>query len=87
MSKNYEHPAGKGTLFINKYKEKESQPDYKGSGKTLDGKEIEIAGWKGQTQSGDAKLSIQFSEPYVKEENANSNTPPSSSEGQEEIGF
>ena len=43
MSEKYVHPNGKATLFINKYKKAENQPDLKGTGTTLDGKEIEIA--------------------------------------------
>lgn len=32
-------------LFINEYKEKDTQPDYKGKG-TIGGKEFKAAGWK-----------------------------------------
>jgi len=66
MSEKYKHQNRKATLFKNKYKDSESKPDYKGSGTMLDGKEIEIAMWKGQTQGGDLKLTLAFSEPYVK---------------------
>jgi len=34
----------------------------------LDGNEFEIAGWKGKTQNGEDKISIQVSKPYVKDE-------------------
>ena len=69
MSEKYVHPNGKGSLFINSYKkEGVNQPAYKGTGTTIDGKQIEIAAWKGQTQSGEEKYSLQFSEPYVKPE-------------------
>lgn len=67
MSEKYVHPKGKATLFINKYKKTEKQPDLKGAGTTLDGKEIEIAAWKGQTGNGETKLTLTFSEPYVKD--------------------
>ena len=67
MSEKYVHPNGKATLFINKYKKAENQPDLKGTGTTLDGKEIEIAAWKGKTGNGETKLTITFSEPYVKD--------------------
>tara|TARA_R110000751_G_scaffold176286_2_gene282492 strand:+ start:2291 stop:2536 length:246 start_codon:yes stop_codon:yes gene_type:complete len=62
----YKHQNGKASLFKNKYKDSESKPDYKGTGTMLDGKEIEIAMWKGETKSGELKLSLTFSEPYVK---------------------
>ena len=63
---NYEHKAGNGSLFKNKYKEKENQPDYRGSGKTEDGQDIEIAGWIKQTNNGEQMLSLSFSKPYKK---------------------
>jgi len=67
MSDNkYKHPEGRASLFVNKYKEKETQPDMKGSMTDLNGNEFEIAGWKGQTQNGEEKISIQISKPYVK---------------------
>lgn len=67
MSDNkYKHLEGRATLFVNKYKEKETQPDMKGTMTDLDGNEFEIAGWKGKTQNGEDKISIQVSKPYVK---------------------
>ena len=69
MSDNkYKHPEGRATLFVNKYKEKETQPDLKGTMTDLDGNEYEIAGWKGKTQNDEDKISIQVSKPYVKDE-------------------
>ncbi len=61
----YKHKAGSGTLFPNKYKEKENQPDYKGKFTDLNDKEWEIAGWNGTTQAGDRKISVKQSEVYV----------------------
>jgi len=84
MSEKYVHPNGKATLFINNYKKEDNQPDMKGSGTTLDGKQIEIAAWKGQTQSGDTKLSLQFSEPYVKPEEKST---PSENKEDDGLGF
>ena len=84
MSEKYVHPNGKASLFINNYKKEDNQPDMKGSGTTLDGKQIEIAAWKGQTQSGDTKLSLQFSEPYVKPEEKST---PSENKEDDGLGF
>tara|TARA_R100000781_G_scaffold82977_1_gene51086 strand:+ start:3678 stop:3935 length:258 start_codon:yes stop_codon:yes gene_type:complete len=85
MSEKYVHPHGKGSLFINSYKEEgNNQPDFKGTGTTIDGKQIDIAGWKGQTQSGDAKISLQFSEPYVKPVD---NSTPSENKEDDDLGF
>jgi hypothetical protein len=66
MAENYVHPNGSGSLFKNSYKEKENQPDYKGTITLPDGSEKELAGWKGTTQGGDVKLSIKISDKYVK---------------------
>ena len=51
-----------GTLFHNRYKQKDSQPDYTGTYATEDGKVRQIAAW----QNGDY-LSIKFSDPYEAE--------------------
>jgi len=60
MSDNkYKHPEGRATLFVNKYKEKETQPDLKGTMTDLDGNEFEIAGWKGKTQNGEDKIKVK----------------------------
>ena len=64
----YKHKEGRGSLFKNSYKEKDTQPDSKGTMTDLDGKEFEISAWEGTTQAGDYKLSIQVSTPYVKTE-------------------
>ena len=64
----YVHKEGSGSLFKNSYKEKENQPDLKGTMTGLDGKEYEVAGWYGKTQAGDDKLSLKQSLPYKKEE-------------------
>ena len=70
---DFKHKAGSGTMFPNKYKEKENQPDHKGTMTDLAGKEWELAGWSGTTQAGDPKISIKVSEVYVppKKEGAN----------------
>lgn len=39
----YVHKEGSGSLFKNNYKEKENQPDLKGTMTGLDGKEYEVA--------------------------------------------
>ena len=64
----YVHKEGSGSLFKNNYKEKETQPDLKGTMTGLDGKEYEIAAWYGKTKAGDDKLSIKQSLPYKQDE-------------------
>lgn len=55
-----------GAIFKNDYKQKETQPDYKGKA-LIDGKEKEIALWLRESKGGVKYFSIVFSEPYVKE--------------------
>ena len=57
-----------GALFVNTYKEKESQPDYRGEFVDATGKKWELAGWKNTSQKGTTYLSIKAQEPYKKEE-------------------
>tara|TARA_R100001163_G_scaffold12354_1_gene11484 strand:- start:402 stop:665 length:264 start_codon:yes stop_codon:yes gene_type:complete len=68
QEKKYVHKASSGSLFKNQYKEKDSQPDYKGGCCTPDGVQWELAGWVSTTQSGDKYISIKLQTPYVKEE-------------------
>ena len=68
QEKKYVHKASSGSLFKNQYKEKDSQPDYKGGCCTPDGVQWELAGWVSTTQSGDKYISIKVQTPYVKEE-------------------
>lgn len=41
----YEHKPGSFSLFKNDKAGNEKRPDYRGSGKDLDGREIEVAAW------------------------------------------
>lgn len=55
-----------GIIFKNSYKEKDSQPDYKGE-IVVNGKDFEIALWVKEGQKGKF-FSVKISEPYVKPE-------------------
>jgi uncharacterized protein (DUF736 family) len=63
-----ETKANSGAMFINDRKEKESHPDFKGK-VNVNGIEMEIAGWKRQSQNGKNYISLSFKEPYVSPEN------------------
>ena len=55
-----------GALFVNDYKEKDNQPDYKGTMElTIGGEDIEfkMAGWKKQSKNGKTFISMKFEEP------------------------
>ena len=54
----YEHKDGTGTLFPNDKGDNHRRPDYRGEAK-IDGKLIEIAGWKKQGNKG-PYLSLSF---------------------------
>jgi uncharacterized protein (DUF736 family) len=62
MSITYEQRDGQGSLFINEKKTSDKQPDYQGN-VMINGKKMQIAGWKKQSKSGSTFLSIQISEP------------------------
>jgi len=55
-----------GAIFKNDYKEKETQPDYKGKA-MVDGKEKEVALWLNESKNGKKYFSVKFSEPYQAE--------------------
>jgi len=65
---DYEHKAGNGSIFKNQYKEKDGQPDYRGSIKLQDGSDKELAAWVKQDKNGNSFLSLSISDPYVKQE-------------------
>lgn len=67
----YEHKPGKGSIFNNGYKERDSQPDMKGTMKTPDGQEWEISGWWNEGRNGDY-LAISIQEPYNRDRQAGS---------------
>lgn len=62
MSTEYVQKEGQGSLFINDKKTSDKQPDYQGN-VMVNGKKMQIAGWKKQSKSGNTFLSIQISEP------------------------
>ena len=53
-----------GIVFVNNYKEKQSQPDYKGT-MVWKGEKIEVAMWVKEGQNG-TFLTMSLQEPYVK---------------------
>lgn len=55
----------KGIFFKNNFKEKDSQPDYKGK-LNVEGKDFDLAGWIRDGAKGKF-ISLSISEPYNKE--------------------
>ncbi len=53
----YQHREGSGSLFRNGYKEKDSQPDFRGDF-MLNGEMFEIAAWQKKTGQGKSYLSL-----------------------------
>jgi len=56
-----------GVLFKNKYKEKDSHPDYKGSFEDASGEEKDLAAWLRTGKSGQKFLSVKVSDKWVAE--------------------
>ena len=64
---DFKHKDGYGSIFKNSYKEKDNQPDYKGSGTTLSGKDVEIADWVKTAKDGQKYLSLKWEEKQQEE--------------------
>lgn len=74
MSK-FEHKEGTGTVFKNeKYTEGGNHPYAKGSGKTLEGKDIEIALWVPKSDKIKG-FNLTFQEPYKKQDSKEEDLP------------
>ena len=56
----YEVKPGSMSLFKNDRKETENQPDYKGSGKQLDGTEVWVAAWIKTSATGTKYMSLSI---------------------------
>tara|TARA_B100001939_G_scaffold348233_1_gene374610 strand:+ start:18320 stop:18637 length:318 start_codon:yes stop_codon:yes gene_type:complete len=63
--KKFEPNEQRGFIFKNKFKSKDSQPDFQGSCK-LDGKIWQVTLWKKVTKNGDPMLSLSFTTEEVK---------------------
>ena len=59
MSDRFEHKNNTGSLFRNKYKTKDSQPDYKGTAK-IDNKEVDIGAWINTDKNGQKFFGFTF---------------------------
>ena len=64
---DFKHKAGSGSIFKNKYKEKETHPDYRGKVVLQDGEEKDIALWIKESSKGGKFFSVAISNPYVKD--------------------
>jgi len=64
MNSKREYKDNKGTAWKNKYKQKDTQPDYKGFG-MIDGVAKEISMWINTSQAGDKYVTIAFEPEYV----------------------
>lgn len=62
---DYQHKEGKGMIFLNENATDDNkQPHFRGDA-MYGGKVVEIAGWKGVTPSGKARLSLSIKEKEV----------------------
>jgi len=56
---SYQHKDGFGSLFRNRKKEKDTQPDMRGDC-MIEGREMEIAGWTKKDKNGQKYLSLKI---------------------------
>ena len=66
----YEKKNNRGAAFLNKAKEKPSQPDFIGT-VMIDGKEKRVALWKNKATDGSEYFTFIFSEQFTEEEKSN----------------
>ena len=64
---DFKNDPGFGQLFRNAYKDKEQQPDHKGTITTPDGKVYELAAWIKEGRNG-KYFSLKIQDPYKKPE-------------------
>jgi hypothetical protein len=83
MAEEFKQRPNSGALFTNKDKKTEKQPDFKGRiliGSDLldairNGDELEISGWKRETQYGKTWLSLSVGKVYRKPESLPTPSP------------
>ena len=64
---DFRNDPGFGQLFRNSYKDKDTQPDHKGTITTPDGKVYELAAWIKEGRNG-KYVSLKIQNPFVKKE-------------------
>lgn len=62
-----EQKNNSGVAFKNNYKERETQPDFKGN-VIVNGTPMDVAMWVKKDKNGNDYFSFSFSEPYVKKD-------------------
>ncbi len=76
QEEKFVHKASSGSLFKNKYKEKDTHPDYTGSCTDPNGNVYDLAGWVSKTKDGEAYFSLKVELPYVKKEEESAASEP-----------
>lgn len=56
---NFEHKPNSGSIFVNKYKERDAQPDWTGTA-LIDGVQYRIAGWDNEMRDGNTYHALKF---------------------------
>ncbi len=86
MSEQKYDETNRGAIFKNDYKQKDTQPDYRGK-INVDGVEKEISLWVKTSKEGKSFFSASISEPYVKVEGTTPTTPPIADEVEGDLPF
>lgn len=58
---DYQHKPNSGSIFPNKYKERDAQPDWTGTA-LIDSKEYRIAAWENEGRDGNLYYAMKFEE-------------------------
>ncbi|MDG1122769.1 MAG: hypothetical protein P8J70_13650 [Glaciecola sp.] len=69
---NFQQKDLTGVLFFNAYKDKDTQPNFKGK-ITIEGKEYSLSAWERKDKNGNNYYSLQATSPDAQQANAQSN--------------
>jgi single-stranded DNA-binding protein len=69
---NFQQKDLTGVLFFNAYKDKDTQPNFKGK-ITIEGKEYSLSAWERKDKNGNNYYSLQATSPDEQQANAQSN--------------
>jgi uncharacterized protein (DUF736 family) len=79
-------PTNRGSVFINDKKEKEKDPDYRGS-LNVNGQDFWVSGWKKVGKSGQTFLSLSVREKEERQSSQPTRKAPAKSNDLEDLSF
>jgi hypothetical protein len=78
----YQHKENTGTMFRNDKREKDSEPEYKGSA-NIDGRDYWVSSWINETKAGVKYMKFSFTPMEKKQQSSSRQSSPPS----DDVGF